>query len=79
MHHIINLGKESLAKIIQNVQQEYSLPGLTKECRKMINQFKLPNIIDDKNIKMSKNKWKELVKEKIKEENEKYLKEMMMT
>ena len=49
---------------------------MTKECREIIIKFKLPNILDD-DIKISKNKWKQLVKRKIIEENEKNLKESM--
>ena len=76
IHHIINLENTSLAKQIQNVQKQYFLPGLTKECREIILKFKLPNILDD-DVKISKNKWKQLVKRKIIEENEKKLKESM--
>ena len=76
IHHVINMDETALAKQIQNVQQKYFLPGLTKECQSLIYQLNLPNIFDDK-VNLSKHKWKILVKKKIKDENEKYLKELM--
>merc|ERR1712080_122400 len=41
IYHIINMDKTSLANQIQNIQQKYSLPGLTKECQEYIIHWKL--------------------------------------
>ena len=64
LHHIQSLESESLANEIYNLQKSFNFPGLVNECRKMIKEYGLPDIIDDK-LTFSKNQWKTLVKEAI--------------
>ena len=64
LHHIQSLESESLANEIYNLQKSFNFPGLVNECRKMIKDYGLPDIIDDK-LTFSKNQWKTLVKEAI--------------
>ena len=67
MHHILNLEINSLAKQVQMAQQKHDLPGLTKEVEHLILLLKLPNCFEEK---MSKSKWKNLVKRAVSRANE---------
>ena len=68
MNHILHLESSSLAKQVQIIQEKENLPGLTQECKMLIEQLKLPNLFE---VSHSKQKWKTLVKGAVKEANEK--------
>ena len=45
IHHIQSLDESSLAKQIYSEQLSHGWPGLVTECRDLIKQWKIPNII----------------------------------
>ena len=64
--HIKSLHEGSLAKEIMETQLKFQFPGLASESKQIINDLKLPNILNnDINKQYSKLKWKKLVKEKV--------------
>ena len=73
LHHLVNLDKNSLANEIFCIQKENNLPGFVKECRKLLDLFSLPNIIED-DCPFSKLQWKRLIKEAIYKKYEESLK-----
>ena len=62
LHHILNIDKSSLASQILNIQLTLRLPGLLTECQSFIEELNLPNILE---VKIKRNKWKELVKKAV--------------
>ena len=72
MYHILYLDQSSLAKQIQSIQYDLKLPGLSSECLNFIEDLNLPNIFE---VKVKRNKWKNLVKDAILAANEKELRE----
>ena len=72
LHHILTIDKSSLASQICNIQLKLKLPGLLTECQSFIEELKSPNILE---MKMKRNKWKELVKRAILAANVTELKE----
>ena len=68
LYHLKSLKNESLAGEIFELQSKYRFPGLVTECRKLIETYKLPNIIDEK-LNLSKVQWKSLVKNSIHDES----------
>ena len=77
IHHLIKLRdcqeSESLAGEVFDLQARYGFPGLVSECSNLINNFGLPNIIQE-NLCLSKIAWKNTVKTCIKETSEKSIK-----
>ena len=70
---IIHMDESSLAYQVLKVQEKFSLPGLVQECKVFIKELNLPNIFMNKNEaikRMKRNKWKELVKKAIIDQNE---------
>ena len=63
IHHIASLEDNSLAKEIFSVQNEMNLPGLVSECKEIIENLNLPNIIEqDVRDQWSKQRWKAITK-----------------
>ena len=71
IHHLASLEDETLAKQVLTVQDHHDLPGMVSECKGYFKEYQLPNILKQK---MTKNKWKGLVKKAIQTANEKELK-----
>ena len=64
--HIKSLHEGSLAKEIMETQLKFQFPELVSESKQIINDLKLPNILNnDINKQYSKLKWKKLVKEEV--------------
>ena len=76
MNHILHLDPGSLARQIQMIQEQENLPGLTQEVKQQVETLRLPNLFDEM---IPKNKWKNIVKDAIKEANENEVKESLMT
>ena len=74
VHHLVSQRdqeeSESLAGEVFNLQAKYGFPGLVTECRKYIQTYKLPNIIDDK-LNLSKLQWKNCIKDGMKDNSAK--------
>ena len=77
LQYLINQEESNLSKEIYLIQKSLNFPGFVSETRKLIDQYKLPNIIDGKS--MSKLKWRTTVKAAIKTTYEKELKDKMTT
>ena len=73
LFHLKNLPKDSLAAEFFDIQVKLNFPGLVEECRNLLKNYNLPNIIDG-NYTYSKNAWKKLVKKAIFEKSENLLK-----
>ena len=73
-HHLLNLGSDSLAKTIAEVQELNSYPGLISECKSSLADLGL-SVADPKDY--SKNAWKKMIRKKIFEENRRQLLEDM--
>ena len=69
LHHLKSIENESLAGDILNLQIKYGFPGLVSECRTLIRNYKLPNIIDG-TLVLDKLSWKRLVREAILKKSE---------
>ena len=74
IHHLASLEDETLAKQVLTVQDHHDLPGLVSECKGYFKDYQLPNILKQK---MTRNKWKGLVKKAIQTANAKELKSDM--
>ena len=74
IHHLASLEDETLAKHVLTVQDHHDLPGLVSECKGYFKDYQLPNILKQK---MTRNKWKGLVKKAIQTANAKELKSDM--
>ena len=61
---------------MMKIQDELELPGLVSECKQYLVDLELPNIFEEM---VKKNAWKKMVKKAILRENEKELKEDMLT
>ena len=72
--HLLHLEDGALAKDILTAQKNQRMPGLVQECDEWIENLNLPNIFKED---ITKTQWKNLIKKKIKEENEKDLKSKM--
>jgi hypothetical protein len=72
LHHLKSLDDSTLAKQVLILQDTNLLPGLVSECKEYI--YRLPNILK---VPMTHNEWKAKVKNMIKQENEKELKEQI--
>ena len=75
LHHLKSLDDSTLAKQVLIVQDTNLLPGLVAECKEYIYKYRLPNILK---VTMTHNEWKAKVKNMIKQENEKELKEQIL-
>ena len=75
MNHILHLDPGSLARQVQLIQDKENLPGLTQEVKQHLEQLRLPNLFEER---ISKNKWKNLVKAAIEEANEIEVKDSLM-
>ena len=71
IHHLASLEDETLAKQVLTVQDHHDLPGMVSECKGYFKEYQLPNILKQK---MTKNKWKGLVKKVIQTANAKEFK-----
>ena len=69
LHHLKHLPAESLGFEFYQAQVKLRFPGLVNECRKLIQFYSLPDIIDD-NLTFSKECWKKIVKKSVKEKSE---------
>ena len=65
-HHLFNLGPDTLAFQIAEVQSKLGYPGLVSECEVIRKELGLPDV---KTSKMSKMQWKRTVKEAIENRN----------
>ena len=75
LYHIINSDKDSLVKEVYETQIKFKFPGLTQECIELIKELGLPNIMSENDReKISKLKWKQLIKKAIMEKCESELK-----
>ena len=77
LQYLVDQDESNLSKEIYLIQKSLNFPGFVSETRKLIDQYKLPNIIDGKS--MSKLKWRTTVKAAIKTTYEKELKDKMNT
>ena len=59
---------------MSDIQDECELPGLVAECKKYIQEYKLPNILK---VTLTSTEWKTQVKKKMRDENSKELKLLM--
>ena len=73
--HLDNLEDSALAKQVFEVQKSQYLPGLVQECTEWIRKLNLPNLFK---LKITKPRWKVLVKAAIRKENEDDLRTKMM-
>ena len=73
LHHLKSLPEKSLGSEFYNIQAKYEFPGLIKECKELIRIYQLPNLIDS-NYAVSKECWKKLVKNAVKEKSKEKLK-----
>ena len=76
LHHVKNLDNDSLAKQIYEEQCHSGWPGLVMECKEIIDEWKLPDIINQEH-KFSKAQWKMLINRAAKIKNGELLVEMM--
>ena len=74
IHHLASLEDETLAKQVLTVQDHHDLPGMVSECKGYFKEYQLTNILKQK---MTKNKWKDLVKRAIQTANANELKSDM--
>ena len=70
--HLKNLPNNSLAAEFYDIQVKLNFPGLVEECRNLLKNYNLPNIIDGNNT-YSKLAWKKLVKKAIHKKSENLL------
>ena len=68
------MEESSLAKQVSEIQDKCELPGLVAECKKYIQEYKLPNILK---VTLTSTEWKTQVKKKMRDENSKELKLQM--
>ena len=78
VHFLQMSDEQSLAHNFYEIQVKYDFPSLVSECRELIEKYQLPNIIDDKNLHFSKQKWKSLVKNAVRSVSEKEIKLQFM-
>ena len=76
VHHLTNLGDQSLVKEVLTLQDHHNLPGLVSECKDYFQKYQLPDIFKEP---MKSNEWKSLVKKKMHEANSKELKSEIQT
>jgi len=69
LHHLKHLPAESLGFEFYQAQVKLRFPGLVNECKKLIQFYNLPDIIDD-SLTFSKECWKKIVKKSVKEKSE---------
>ena len=69
LHHLQNLESQSLASEIYQTQVKFNFPGLVYECRKLLSEYNLPNIIDEE-TGFSKQNWSKMVKNVVKQKSE---------
>ena len=80
LYHIISLQENTLTKEIYESQKKFKFPGLIQECLLLIRNLNIPNItIEEVKNKISKIKWKQIVKNALKKKCEMELKEEIMT
>ena len=77
LQYLVDQDESNLSKEIYLIQKSLNFPGFVSETRKLIDRYKLPDIIDGKS--MSKLKWRTTVKAAIKTTYEKELKDKMTT
>jgi len=77
IHHLKYSNPKSLAHEIYSLQVNCHFPGLVNECRKLLQMYSLPNIIDS-NIDISKECWKKKVKVAVRKKSEERVKEDML-
>ena len=73
LFHLKTLDKSALANEVFELQKKRNYPGLVQECRKMMQKYGLPDIID-RVEQFSKLHWKNIVKKKIRKYSEDKLK-----
>ena len=64
LHHLATLPEDSLAREVYEVQTRLSLPGLVDECKEMLAEFMVTDIIS-----FTKKQWKLFIKKRIEEKN----------
>ena len=74
--HLKNLEDSSLANEIFCAQRDADMPGLVKECYELMDNLKLPNILQES---ISQIQWKSMVKKAIIKANEDELRRKMMS
>ena len=77
IHHLKYSNPKSLAHEIYSLQVNCHFPGLVNECRKLLQMYSLPNIIDS-NIDISKECWKKKVKVAVRKKSQERVKEDML-
>ena len=77
LQYLIDQDDSNLSKEIYQIQKSLNFPGFVSESRRLIQRYKLPDIIDGKS--MSKIKWRTSVKNAIKSCYENELQEKMTT
>ena len=74
LHHITQLDNTSLAKQVYTEQNERGWPGLVAECKKISNDWQVPDITEP-GCNISKVEWKTMLKKEAKVQNSKWLME----
>ena len=69
MNHLKNLPTNSLASEFYHIQAKLNFPGLIKECKNLINLYRLPDIIDGQQ-NYSRESWNNLVKKAVRVRSE---------
>ena len=69
-HHLLTLDKKSLASKIADIQYENNYPGLITECKWILATLGLS---DCDPSQVSKQSWKKMIKDKIRDENKRLL------
>ena len=64
-HHLRSLPPSALAFQISEIQSSLGLPGLVQECKELLTKYNIP----DATSEYTKNRWKNLVKRKVKQVN----------
>ena len=77
LYHLKTLDSKSLASEFYELQVKLNFPGLVVECRRLLNLYGLPNIIDEK-VNFSKECWKKLVKKAVMAKSEETIKKEMI-
>ena len=73
LHHLKNLPSNSLGAEFYELQVRFDFPGLIKECKDLLREYRLPDITEGP-YKFTKEAWKNLVKKTIKDKSEKLIK-----
>ena len=75
LHFLLSSSEENLSRQIINIQLKYDFfPGLVTESRELLTYYDLPDIIEDKSLSYSKQQWKKIVSEAVREKSEEEVK-----